>query len=419
MRIGGILSSQTRAEKVNADSYPRDFPARETIKSLLKTEPILGHWPPQTKRIAGRISARRKHSKHIFFTIFDQTGEIQILYKKPEKLAFTDLDGVEEFLEFDELVLDELDLGDCIGAEGTLDSNRHGEPILVLSNLILLAKALREPPDKFHGLRNPEMAYRHRELDLLGSKSARELFKTRSEIVFEIRKYLNARGYIEIETPTLQSVYGGATAKPFITKHNALNQEYYLSISSELYLKRALVGGYDRVYSISRCFRNEGISPEHNPEFTNVEIFATCETYESMAKFTKDLIYSLSARFAPEKDIVLDQRMGLLSEDWPLSRKCQTDETYAEAWEIYADDMEIASGASDLNNPREQESRLKGVYTDCNDQKYNPLDMNYIEALECGLLPVAGVGIGIDRLVMLLTGKTNIRDVILFNTLKG
>jgi lysyl-tRNA synthetase class 2 len=231
----------------------------------------------------------------------------------------------------------------------------------------------------------------------------------------------------------LQPIYGGATARPFITKHNALGQEFFLSISSELYLKRALVGGFDRVYSFSRCFRNEGISPTHNPEFTNLEIFESCKNGMQMNVFTKDLIKFLYDKFSKLPIGYQKLITAMPASDWPLSRKSETSDgtgPYAEAWEMYIDGMEIASGASDLNDPREQESRLKeseknAIQEDKDKNytgtisEYDPYDKNYIEALEQGLLPVAGVGIGVDRLCMLLLNKKNIRDTIMFPLLKG
>ena len=417
------------ARELKIRDYPRDFPGRRTIANTLDKYEFLkennicvGKYNNSIIKIAGRVISRRDMGKNIFFDLMDQTGTIQLLAKR------ADLEnGITKGLLWK--LINEADLGDCVGIEGTIGQNPRGEPLFIVSDWILLAKAIREPPDKHHGLNNPEMKYRHRELDLLSSADSRQLFKTRANVVQEIRNYLNDRDYIEIETPILQPIYGGATANPFITKHKSLRQEFYLSISSELYLKRALVGGFDRVYSISRCFRNEGISTEHNPEFTNVEIFATCETYETMARFVEHLLQHLWAKFGPEnKPLNIDRRMGLLSADWPLSRKHSykqfdfdegvKETKYAQAWEMYIDDMEIASGASDLNDPREQESRLKGVWKDANEEGYNPYDQNYIEALEQGLLPVAGVGIGIDRLIMLLADKKNIRDVLMFPTLK-
>jgi lysyl-tRNA synthetase class II len=291
-----------------------------------------------------------------------------------------------------------------------------------LEDIELLAKALREPPDKHHGITDPGTAYRHRELDLLAGN--REVFQIRSDLNYEIRMWLHERNYVEVETPVLQSVYGGATARPFVTKHNALGQEYFLSISSELYLKRALVGGFDRVFTFGRSFRNEGVSPEHNPEFTNLEIFATCETEETMARMTEELLRHLWHKFADSSlagNLLLDRRMRLASADWPLTRKYATDPSIALAWELFlaGTDFELASGANDLNDPVEQTERLKGVWESADDEGYNPYDENYIEALEVGLLPVSGVGIGIDRLMMVLTGAENIRDVIMFPTLKS
>lgn len=443
------------------DAYPRDFPNRVTIKSVIDCH----FWRNNSQgaiskdfidinkvfKLAGRIMSRRDHGNNIFFNLMDQTGEIQLHVKenrvgeKKNPCLFPLPDGrrccecetcqVTPFLHcWDEI--QECDLGDMIGVEGTLGANPRGEPLLQISNWTLLAKALIEPPDKRHGITEPEVKYRHRERDLISSAESRALFKTRAEIVFEIRKYLNERDFVEIECPVLQPIYGGATARPFKTKHNALGQNFYLSISSELYLKRAIVGGFDRVYSFSRCFRNEGISPTHNPEFTNLEIFETCKNDIDMITFVEELIeytaHSIGSLVPTNKVVDAD----LPAQNWPLSRKVIGTGRHwerAEAWEMYINGMEIASGASDLNDPKEQGKRFKkseyeGTHNSLNkfgnknliaDYNYDPYDQNYIEALEMGALPWAGVGIGIDRLMMLLTNHTNIRDVILFPTLKN
>lgn len=413
-------SRQEKLDNLTGERYPRDFPGRETIASILNPEPRFVY--PNTKeilindeliirKIAGRVLARRNHGEIYFFDLVDQTGTIQLIFKIKDCMN-------------DELIdkIIDCDLGDCIGVEGTLSENPRGEVLFQIINWTLLAKALKEPGDKFHGVKDPEMKYRHRELDLLSSADSRAVFQKRAEIIFEIRKYLNEKDFIEIECPVLQPIYGGATAKPFKTKHNALGQDFFLSISSELYLKRAMVGGFDRVYSFSRCFRNEGISPEHNPEFTNLEIFESCKTSDDMESFTTKLIHYLQEKFTPDYAALKFMR-SMPVDAWPLSRKIGDESNeYADAWELYINDMEIASGATDLNDPREQDSRLKrvsAIYLSSDDDGYNPYDKNYIEALEYGALPWAGVGIGIDRLIMLLLGITNIRDSILFPTLKS
>jgi lysyl-tRNA synthetase class II len=430
-----MANSLSRIEKLEklTDPYPRDFPGRETIDSLLSEQFFndITHLtnkpaPPIGKvfKIAGRISARRGHKDNIFFDIFDQTGSIQLHAQN---------DASEQPNKKQEVFSDvlECDIGDMIGVEGTIGANPRGEPLLLISNFTTLAKALKDPPANFHGVKNPELKYRHREVDLLSSADSREVFKKRAKIVFEIRKYLNDRDFVEIECPVLQPIYGGATARPFKTSHNSLGQDFFLSISSELYLKRAMVGGFDRVYSFSRCFRNEGISPEHNPEFTNLEIFETCKTSQDMHIFTNNIINYLGEKFNPKNPAHSSvAKENLPSSDWPLSRKCGN---LAEAWELYINDMEIASGASDLNDPREQENRfleseshagktdaISSNKSEINPETiHDPLDINYIEALEMGALPWAGVGIGIDRLCMLLLNKKNIRDVVIFPTLKN
>lgn len=428
--------SDSRLQKLESipekDRYPRDFPGRKRIKYVVwqyNSQQYAREKFPSLKddtkyKISGRISARRDHGNNIFFDIFDQTGSIQLHAKREVTPSVCTARNVEAWHN-----ANECDLGDMVGITGTLTSNSRGEPLLLIQNWTLLAKALREPPDKFHGISRPESRYRHRELDLLSSADSREVFKKRAEIVFEIRKYLNDRDFIEIETPILQPIYGGATAKPFKTHHNSLGQDFFLQISSELYLKRAMVGGFDRVYSFSRCFRNEGISPTHNPEFTNLEIFENCKTAEDMKFFVDNLIYHLTKKTGSinylEKPLI-EFKSNLLSSDWPLSRKHNNDKKYAEAWELFINDMEISSGASDLNDPHEQEARLKeseekGLITnlDLEPTEFDPYDKNYIEALEQGALPWAGVGIGIDRLCMLLLDKDNIRDVLMFPTLRA
>lgn len=436
-----------KLENIPGEKYPRDFPGRETISEVLNCfadSKIIF-------KVAGRILSRRDHGNNIFFDLFDQTGSIQLHAQKLDIECITN-DRGEDILTQNQYIereifnsASECDIGDMVGVEGTLGANPHGESLLQISNWTLLAKALIEPADKHNGLTNSEVKYRHRERDLLSSSNSRALFKTRAEIVFEIRKYLNDRDFIEIECPILQPIYGGATARPFKTKHNALGQDFFLSISSELYLKRAMVGGFDKVYSFSRCFRNEGISPTHNPEFTNLEVFETCKTSEDMQIFTDNLIeyaaHSVGSLVPPMRfDYFLPKS------DWPLSRKynnkCPNDTNndydcgrincpfcgnldfrYADAWELFSGGMEIASGASDLNDPHEQSERLIDTefksFENKQEEDHDPYDQNYIEALECGALPWAGVGIGIDRLVMLLAGLTNIRDAILFPTLKN
>jgi lysyl-tRNA synthetase class 2 len=424
-----INSRQVKLEKLIKSGqpvYPHNFPGRETIKSILwqynsntfAKERLIPNLDPSKPvyKIAGRLIQRRDHGKNIFFTLMDQTGEIQLLAKKEclikeYEQGLFDIDLWEQ--------IQNLDLGDMVGITGTLGTNPRGEPLLEISNLVLLAKALKEPGDKFHGITDSETKYRHRELDLLSSADSREVFKKRAEIVFEIRRYLNDRDYVEIECPILQPVYGGATARPFKTRHNSLGQDFFLSISSELYLKRAMVGGFDRVYSFGRCFRNEGISPEHNPEFTNLEIFSTCSTANDMQIFVDNLIYHLAKKFKRigmlEKPLI-EFKSNLSADDWPLSRRYdKNNDNIADAWELYINDMEIASGASDLNDPHEQEERFKEHII----SEFNPDDPNYIEALKCGALPWAGVGIGVDRLCMLLLGKSNIREILMFPTLKN
>lgn len=475
--------SNVRREKMEkfreegVELYPRDFPNRLTISSLLffynkfrDFDNSINEYEKKTYRIAGRITARRKQSKNIFLDLVDQTGQIQLHIKLVNCTVCNGTGNVAplpdgEYTSYDECLdcdgtgkneffsrIADLDLGDCIGVEGKITQNPQGEPLLLVEDFVLLAKALLPPPDKFHGVSDDDMRYRHREIDLLSSADSRELFKTRAKIVQLIRNFLNERDFIEIETPILQPLYGGATARPFTTHHNALNQEYYLQISSELYLKRCMVGGFDRVYSLGRCFRNEGLSPRHNPEFTMVEFFQSCVTADDMAKLTQEIISYLCVHtgfsnydiipnlispwktISYDKDIVseIDESSlieptfvnDLPAEDWPLSRELDGNIS-ADAWELYINGIEIASGATDLNSPDEQRGRFQEksaqrISENGEDfDEANPYDKNYVTALERGLLPISGVGIGIDRLVMLLTGSLNLRDVIVFPTLRS
>jgi len=375
------------------DPYPVSFPGREKISQAIGT--ASGH----KVKIAGRIIGKRDLSKITFLDVEDQTGMIELHIQDHLKDEFVDCS-----------------LGDLVGIDGFKSINQRKAPIILVNDLILLAKAIRDPPDKVHGLNDDEFRFRHREVEMLSSREVRSIFIQRAKVIKVIRSSLDRQGFIEVETPVLQPIYGGATAKPFVTSHNALAKTSYLRISSELYLKRYLVGGLDKVYHIGKSFRNEGISTEHSPEFSMVEFFATCMNYKDMAYVTEDVLSDIWKYFDLDNDFKFD--WDLPAKDWPLSRRKSGEPDKAEAWELYADGMEIASGASDLNNPDEQKERLlEGsavkVFTEA-----NPYDQTYIESLEYGLLPVAGVGIGIDRLMMLIAGKKNIREVIAFPAMR-
>ena len=387
-------------------------------------------------------------------------------------------------------LLRSLDLGDLIGVDGSAIRSRHGEVSLRVESFQILAKALRPPPDKHHGLTDVETRYRHRELDLISSVDSRRLFIDRARIISAIRAELDGDGFIEVETPVLQPLYGGAMARPFTTHHNALDRDLYLRIATELYLKRLIVGGLERVYELGKDFRNEGVSHKHNPEFTMVEWYEAYADYEGAMARTEAIVRAAAAAsgYAGELDFsapwkrvgfvdaireasgidlaeittaeALAAQIGrvglelktegfawfqmaddLLSKcvepnlkqptfvvDYPkelspLARERSDDPKIVERFEAFAAGMEIANGFSELIDPDEQRMRFReqdriDTLTD-GDAETMPYDEAFVQALEQGMPPTAGVGLGIDRLVMLLTGRDSIREVVLFPAMRS
>ncbi len=428
--------------------------------------------------MAGRIAARRGQGKAAFIDIVDASGRIQ-LHARRDLLAEED---------FDRLV--GLDLGDIIGVDGTAFKTRRGELSLKLSGWTLLAKSLRPPPDKFHGLKDPELRFRHRELDLIANPESVELFKQRGAAIAAIRQWLDSEGFVEVETPVLQPIYGGALARPFVTHHNALDRDLYLRIATELYLKRCIVGGIERVYELGKDFRNEGISFKHNPEFTMLEWYEAYADYDDAAQRLEQLVSHVAERVLgttvverdgvaidlaapwrrvtlrdaiaektgidilahPSRD-ALAQAMGvepdpkagwgklvdeLLSKqvepgliqptfvyDYPLemspfAKRHRRDDGLVERWEAYAGGFEIANAFTELNDPDDQRRRFEQQAEELRrgDSEAQPMDEDYIQALEYGMPPTGGVGLGIDRLVMLMTGATSLREVVLFPAMR-
>lgn len=428
--------------------------------------------------VAGRIMTRRVMGKASFITLQDMTGRIQ-LYLRRDDLP----EGVyEQFKTWD--------MGDIVGAAGTLFKTKTGELSIHCAELRLLTKSLRPLPDKFHGLSDQELRYRQRYLDLLVNPESRKTFQIRSQVVAGIRQYLIDHDYIEVETPMMQTIAGGAAARPFITHHNALDMELYLRIAPELFLKRLVVGGFERVFEINRNFRNEGLSTRHNPEFTMLEFYQAYADYHDLMDLTEDLLrklamqifgtphltyqgqqYDLSQPFArlsmleavceynPEikmsqltdiaqatalaksLDIAVQETYGLgkiqceifektteklliqptfitqyPTEVSPLARKNDDDEFITDRFEFFVAGQEIANGFSELNDAEDQAERFKQQVAEkaAGDLEAMPYDADYVNALEYGLPPTAGEGIGIDRLVMLFTDSASIRDVILF-----
>jgi lysyl-tRNA synthetase, class II len=439
----------------------------------LAADVMAGYQDERPARVAGRLVSIRDMGKSIFAHLLDQSGRIQI-YVQKQALG-------EAFDSFKQL-----DLGDIIGGEGTLFLTKTGEKTVRLSSFQLLSKSLHPLPSQWHGLADVEQRYRQRYLDLIANPEVREVFYQRIRIVREIRRFLEDRGFLEVETPMMQSIAGGAAAQPFVTHHNALGLDLYLRIAPELYLKRLLVGGLQKVFEINRNFRNEGISRKHNPEFTMLEAYWAYADFEIMAAMMEELITTVAQKVmgtlqvgSPETpidltspwprktyrtcvleaagadwfDLTAEQRRAraqelgveilptlvdhevtnqvfeklveakqknplfvthLPKELVPLAKQNVQDPAVVDVFELIINGQEIAPGYSELNDPVIQRERLQAQV---GEEKQN-LDEDFLQALEYGMPPAGGIGLGIDRLVMMLTGAESIRDVILFPLLK-
>jgi lysyl-tRNA synthetase class 2 len=471
-----------RLREAGIDPFPPEFGEREEIAEVRAAHEGLapGIETDSRHRVAGRMVGRRGHGKACFLDLRDGSGQIQLHARE-------DLLGPEAYG-----VLVDLDLGDIVGVEGTaLATRRGGELSLAIDHWRLLAKSLRPPPDKFHGLEDVETRYRRRELDLIANEESRRLFGLRARTVSEVRRWLDDRGFVEVETPVLQPLYGGALARPFVTHHNALDRDLYLRIATELYLKRLVVGGIDRVYELGKDFRNEGVSHKHNPEFTMLEWYEACADYASTAQRVETMVAEVAERvlgttrvergdvtvdFAPPwKRVTLREAIreragidiaehptrealaaamgseagpdegwgklvdGLLSRsveptlvqptfvlDYPVelspfAKSHRSEPGLVERFEAFAGGMEIANGFTELNDPDEQRRRFEQQAEELarGDEEAQPYDEAFVEALEQGMPPTGGVGIGIDRLVMLLTGAKTVREVVMFPAMRS
>ncbi len=469
-----------RIRERGIDPFPHGFEGREEIGSVLEAHSGLeaGEETDSLHRVAGRIIGRRGHGKAAFVDLRDASGQIQLHAK-------ADVLGEEAFA-----LLDDLDLGDFIGVTGRAIVTRRGQLSLEVKEWGVLAKSLRPPPDKFHGLEDTETRYRRRELDLIANEDSREVFRIRARTVSEVRRWLDDHSFFEVETPVLQPLYGGALARPFTTHHNALDRKLYLRIATELYLKRCVVGGIDRVYELGKDFRNEGISPKHNPEFTMLEWYEAYADYSKTASDLEELVSEVATRVLGKPEIERDGRTISLSPSWhritlrqaildnsgidieqettreglaaamgveldetvgwgklvdtlfskrveptlieptfildypeelsPFAKAHRDREGVVERWEAFIGGVEIANSFTELNDPDEQRRRFEQQATEVarGDEEAQPYDESFIEALEQGMPPTGGVGLGIDRLVMMLTGTSSLREVVLFPAMR-
>jgi lysyl-tRNA synthetase class 2 len=452
-----------RLREQGIDPFPHEFdgvtPVAEVHAAHDTLEP--GAETDAAYRIAGRMTARRGHGGAAFIDVVDRSGKLQVQAK-------LDVLGGESFE-----LLTSLDVGDLIGVDGTAFKSRRGELTLLVTDWKLLAKSLRETPKEYYGLQDIETRYRHREVDLLANEETRELFILRTKVVRAVRRWLDDRGFLEVETPILQPLYGGALARPFTTHYNALDRDFFLRIADELYLKRLIVGGLERVYEIGKDFRNEGLSPKHNPEFTMLEWYEAYADYEDIAARLEELIHHVATEvgydgpidFTPpwrriklrdaikEKtgiDIATAEELpgegtwakrvdALLSKqvepelkdptfilDYPkelspFAKDHRSEPGLVERFECFVAGMEFANAFTELNDPDEQRARFEQQRADeqAGDEETQPYDQDYISALEHGMPPTGGIGIGIDRLVMILSGRDSIREVVLFPALRS
>jgi len=428
--------------------------------------------------ICGRIMARRMHGKVMFIDLRDSTGRIQLYIK-------SDIITEERFR-----LLGDIDIADFISVKGELFRTHTNEPTVKVEDLVILAKALRPLPEKWHGLKDVDMRYRQRYLDLIASPEVKKVFLLRSKIIKEIRDFLDNRGFLEVETPMMHDVAGGAAGRPFKTYHNEYSMDLYLRIAPELYLKRLLVGGLDKVYEINRSFRNEGISTRHNPEFTMLEIYQAYANYKNMMQLVQDLVVSVAknvlndTRFTYQGKVIdlalpwtersfaglVEEKFGIKPSDetsimlkklqekgfaqgsnkltrsqiakiiedtleqemsigptfitdyftdlCPLAKTKSDNPFLSERFELYIAGLEVGNAYSELNDPIEQKKRFEEEIKGLNPEEKKNVDQDYILALEHGMPPAGGLGIGIDRLVMLLTDQPSIREVILFPLLR-
>lgn len=485
--IEARLDKLERIREQGVDPYPNRFHRTHTSESAValyqQTEGQRG-LGARTEEVvaAGRITALRTMGKASFLDLRDGSGRIQVYLKK-------------EILGQSYGLLDDLDLGDFLGARGPLFKTRTGEITLEAQEVTLLAKTLRPPPEKWHGLRDVEVRYRQRYLDLLANPEVQPIFRARSRIVSGIREFLDARGFIEVETPVLVPVAAGAMAQPFVTRHNALDRTLYMRIATELYLKRLIVGGIDKVYELGRVFRNEGLDKDHNPEFTMLESYEAYADYNDVMDMVEEMVASVARMVTGSTKVIFHEQEIDLEPPWPrvsfrqelkrvsgidieetqgtedlieaargqgvdvralesrgriidklvssllepgfvqptflvnypiemspLAKAMPDDSRYVERFEAFAGGMEIANAFTELNDPQVQRARFQeqeALRKHFGDEDFDRMDEDFLTALEYGMPPTGGLGIGIDRLVMLITGQRTIRDAVLFPQMRS
>ena len=479
------LEKLKKLEEMGIEVYPYSFEKSHDFKELINQFKDSSKQELETAdvvvKIAGRVTAVRTMGKSAFLHLFDGEAKLQIYIRK-------DIVSEKDFQVFKLL-----DIGDIIGVEGKLFRTQTNELTVLVSKLTFLGKSLHPLPEKWHGLQDKELRFRQRYVDLIVNENTRKIFNLRSLIIRQIRMFFYERGYLEVETPMMHSIPGGASARPFITRHNALSIDLYLRIAPELYLKRLMVGGMEKIFEINRNFRNEGISQKHNPEFTMLEFYELYHDFEYYIKLTEDLIEVLNQNILEDDYIeyegekicmkppfkrvkymdLLCEKAGISLEDsWneeklkafieehipdedipptygkmlelmfdhyvepslqeptfvtyypkvisPLSKRSRLNERETERFELYVAGMEVANGFSELNDPIDQRNRFEAQVKDREkgDDEAQVIDEDFLTALEYGMGPAAGEGVGIDRLIMLYSGTSSIKEVILFPLLR-